>query len=211
MTAAERKVTTLGNRKREVILRAAESEFEKYGYSGTRMQNIADIAGVPKANVHYYFANKQALYDAVLSNVVALWNQALQPIDVSDDPAEVLDQYVRSKVEFTRLYPAATRIFALELLNGGQHLNKQLDKEIRKWTRNRARELEHWIKQGRILPVDPYHLIFMIWSSTQHFAESETQVKSIYRRQSLVKNDYQRLADSLSTMVMRICGLEQRK
>ncbi len=208
MSSVSRNVTALGAKKRDVIIRAAEQEFEKYGYRGARMQRIADFAGVPKANVHYYFSSKQALYDAVLSNVVAVWNEALLPIDPGADPEQVLEQYVRMKVEFTRLYPEATRIFALELLQGGQHLSPSIENETRRWTRDRAREIESWIQQGKILPVDPYHLIFLIWSSTQQFAESETQVKSIYRRKRLTKKDYDQLADSLATMVKRICGLQ---
>ncbi|MBX2870308.1 MAG: TetR family transcriptional regulator C-terminal domain-containing protein [Acidiferrobacterales bacterium] len=211
MSSVSRKVTALGAKKRDVIIRAAEQEFEKHGFSGARMQRIADIAGVPKANVHYYFSGKQALYDAVLTKVVDVWNQALSPISPGADPEQVLDQYVRMKVEFTRLYPEATRIFALELLQGGQHLSASIENETRKWTRDRAREIEGWIQQGKILPVDPYHLIFLIWSSTQQFAESETQIKSIYRRKRLSKKDYELLADSLTVMVKRICGLNTER
>ena len=203
-----RKITALGNRKRDQILRAAEQEFEKFGFGGARMQRIADAGGVPKANIHYYFANKLALYDAVLANVISLWDQALAPINVNDDPAVVLENYVRLKVEFTRLYPSATRIFAQELLNGSPNLSDQLDTDTRSWTRQRAREINRWIRSGQIAPIDPHHLIFMIWSSTQHYAESESQVTSIYKKSSLTKRDYDRLADSITTMVLRICGLD---
>lgn len=211
MSVGAKKITALGLQKRDLIIQAAEREFEKYGFGGARMQRIADLAGMPKANVHYYFSNKQALYDAVLSKVVAIWNEALAPITPGADPEQILEQYVRMKVEFTRLYPEATRIFALELLQGGQHLSSSIASETRKWTRDRAREIEGWIKQGKILPVDPYHLIFMIWSSTQQFAESETQIKSIYQRKKLTKKDYNQLADSLSLMVKRICGFPVSK
>lgn len=208
MTANARKITPLGSIKRDQILRAAESEFERYGYGGARMQRIADTAGVPKANVHYYFANKLDLYEAVLSNVVSLWNQALPPINAYDNPAEVLESYVRMKVEFTRLYPAATRIFALELLNDAPHLSDALQGEIRQWTNQLAEELRRWIKQKKILPLDPYHLIYLIWSSTQHFAVAESQIKSLHRKKKLGKKDHEQMADSLSLMVLRICGLE---
>ncbi|MGI9315999.1 MAG: TetR family transcriptional regulator C-terminal domain-containing protein [bacterium] len=210
MVSLARKITEVGSLKKEHILSAAEAEFEKFGFNGARMQRIADTAGVPKANIHYYFSNKQALYDAVLSRVIEIWNQALAPIDATDDPATVLENYVRMKVEFTRLYPTSTRIFAIELLNGGQHLSGQLMKETRNWTRARAKEIQSWIEQGKILPVDPYHLIFMIWSSTQHYAESETQVLSIIHKKKLSRSDYDSLADSLSVMVLRICGLSSR-
>ncbi len=209
MAEDKRRLTALGSRKREHILRAAESEFEKFGFGGARMQRIADSAGVPKANIHYYFANKMMLYDAVLTNVIELWNKALTPIEAEDDPADVLEKYVRMKVELSRLYPAATRIFALELLNGGPHLSSQLDSQTRKWTRRRAVEINGWIQNKRILPIDPFHLIFMIWSTTQHYAESETQIKSIYKKKNLTKSDYDKLANSLTTMVFRICGIDR--
>lgn len=204
----KRRITPLGNRRRDQILRAAEAEFEKYGYEGARIRRVADIAGIPKANVHYYFSNKAALYDAVLSNVVELWNTALAPIDADADPATVLETYIRMKVELTRLYPAATRIFAQEMLGGWQHISEHLEQETQEWTGHLAAEIENWIRQNNILPVDPYHLIFVIWATTQHYAESGTQVVSIYRKKRLTRRDYDRLADSLVTMVLRICGLE---
>lgn len=207
MAASGRGLTPLGNRRRDQILRAAESEFEKYGYEGARIRRIADIAGMPKANVHYYFDNKAALYEAVLSNVVSLWNTALTPIDAEADPATVLETYIRMKVELTRLYPTATRIFAQEMLSGWQHISERLEQETREWTERLAAEIENWIRQNDILPVDPYHLIFLIWATTQHYAESGTQVGSIYRKKRLTRLDYNRLADSLVIMVFRICGL----
>lgn len=208
MTTSQRRITPLGNRRRNQILRASETEFDKYGYAGARIQRIADIAGLPKANVHYYFGNKAALYDAVLSNVVKRWNTALTPIDEDADPATVLETYIRMKVELTRLYPAATRIFVREMLNGWQHISKRLEQETREWTERLAAEIENWVRKNSILPVDSCHLIFLIWATTQYYAESGTQVASIYRRKRLTRQDYDRLADSLVTMVFRICGLE---
>ncbi|MEM7195076.1 MAG: TetR/AcrR family transcriptional regulator [Pseudomonadota bacterium] len=200
--------TGLGQRRQQQILRAAENEFEQYGFNGARMQRIADRAGVPKSNVHYYFANKSELYDAVLVNVVALWDQALAPIDPDSNPTEVLLEYVRLKVEFTHRYPAATRIFALELLHGGDKMSKRLNRRTCQWTHERAAEIQRWIDRKQILPLNPYHLIFMIWASTQHYAQSETQVRAIYRKRSLTARDHQQWAQSLQVMVLRICGLE---
>ena len=51
MVGLARKITEIGSQRREHILRAAETEFEKYGFNGARMQRIADTAGVPKANI----------------------------------------------------------------------------------------------------------------------------------------------------------------
>ncbi|EGH34461.1 hypothetical protein PSYJA_38159, partial [Pseudomonas syringae pv. japonica str. M301072] len=43
----------------EAIIQAAEDEFARHGFKGTSMNTIAIKAGLPKANLHYYFTNKR--------------------------------------------------------------------------------------------------------------------------------------------------------
>jgi hypothetical protein len=52
---------------REKILEVAKSEFAKKGFQGTRMEMIAEVAGVNKALIHYYFKSKENLYESVLA------------------------------------------------------------------------------------------------------------------------------------------------
>lgn len=49
----------------ESILTAAVGIFQSKGFAGARMQEIADAAGINKALLHYYFRNKQMLFEAV--------------------------------------------------------------------------------------------------------------------------------------------------
>ena len=174
------------------------------------MQHVADRAGVPKSNVHYYFGSKRALYNAVMEDVINLWDQAFEILSIEDDPAIVLTRFVRKKVEFTRLYPRATRIFISVMLHGAPHLSASLNEKMTRWTRERAEVIKQWISLGKIRDVDPYHLIFMIWASTQHFAQAEVQIRSVYGKSVLNKIDYDRQADSLTAMVLRICGLSEK-
>ena len=53
----------------ELILAAAERAFSRSGFKGTTMAQIADQAHLPKANLHYYFGNKENLYLHVLDLV----------------------------------------------------------------------------------------------------------------------------------------------
>ena len=55
------------------ILEAAKKIFHEKGMEGSRMQEIADEAGINKALLHYYFRNKENLFDAV-------FREALQEI-----------------------------------------------------------------------------------------------------------------------------------
>ena len=36
-----------------------------------------------------------------------------------------------------------------------------------------------WVDRGKLAPVDPQHLIFMIWATTQHYADFATQVEAV--------------------------------
>ena len=204
-----RKTSPLGEERKKFILVAAEYEFDQCSYGGARMQRVADRAGVPKSNVHYYFGSKRALYNVVLEDVINLWDRTFETLDSEDDPELLLTRFVRKKVEFTRLYPRKTRIFISEMLHGAPYLSPSLNEQMTQWTRDRAEVIKQWIKLGKISDVDPYHLIFMIWASTQHFAQAEVQIKSVYGKSSLSKNDYDRQADSLTAMVLRICGLTE--
>ncbi|MFT7091696.1 MAG: TetR/AcrR family transcriptional regulator, partial [Candidatus Azotimanducaceae bacterium] len=83
-----------------IIIDAATLEFAGHGLKGARMQAIADRAGLPKGNVHYYFKTKESLYIAVLDNIVDRWNDQFDDIKEDDDPAVALDQFIRNKVRF---------------------------------------------------------------------------------------------------------------
>jgi TetR/AcrR family transcriptional regulator len=53
------------------ILEAAGKVFMKKGRLGTSMQDIADEAGINRTLLHYYFRNKENLFDTIFSRVLA--------------------------------------------------------------------------------------------------------------------------------------------
>ncbi|MEZ2310468.1 TetR/AcrR family transcriptional regulator [Paraburkholderia sp. RCC_158] len=57
------------------ILNAAERVFGEHGYAGASMRNIADEAGVAQALVHYHYATKDKLYEAVFERRSSAINQ----------------------------------------------------------------------------------------------------------------------------------------
>lgn len=52
------------------ILEAAKTEFLEFGLYGARMQSIANRAGMNKALLHYYFRNKEKLFDKVFESAL---------------------------------------------------------------------------------------------------------------------------------------------
>lgn len=190
------------------IIRAAEEEFVRNGFKGTTVQQIADRAGLPKANVHYYFKNKLELYAAVLSDILELWNQAFNDIRGEDDPARAISAYIRAKVMYSKTNPLVSRLFAQEIIQGAPHLGAYFKQDHRDWLQQKAKVIEYWIEQGKMDPVDPYHLIFLIWASTQHYADFGAQITSVMGEDYLNDEGYERIARSLTQMVLKACGLK---
>lgn len=56
---------------RERILKAAAELFAQKGFDGTRISEIAELAEVNKALIYYYFENKQAILDSLLTSVMS--------------------------------------------------------------------------------------------------------------------------------------------
>ncbi len=191
----------------EVILVAAGEQFARHGFKGTSMQSIADQAGLPKANLHYYFKNKQSLYLAVLANTVELWDSTFNEVTADDDPAEALSAYISAKMRFSREHPEASRIFAMEVISGCPHLRQHFDQGYRSWFRGRVEVFEQWIAAGRMDPIDPEHLIFLIWSTTQHYADFGAQICRVLDQDHLADSDFEQATRALVELILKGCGL----
>lgn len=191
----------------KAILEAAEQVFARHGYRGASIQAIAEAAALPKSNVLYYVGSKKTLYVTLLERMMSRWNAMLDDINVEDDPARVLEAFIRSKMQLTREHPQGSRLFAAEILGGAPFLQEYLRGELREWVDQRARVFEQWAERGLMDPVDPVWLIFLIWSATQHYADFEAQVLGITDRQQLNDNDYQRITDFLCQVILKGCGL----
>lgn len=191
----------------EIILKAAEDEFARHGFKGTSMNAIALKAGLPKANLHYYFTNKLGLYIAVLSNIIELWDSTFNSLSADDDPAQALSSYIRAKMEFSRRQPEASRVFAMEIISGGACLTEYFTQDYRTWFQGRAAVFQAWIDAGKMDPVDPVHLIFLLWGSTQHYADFATQICRVSGRTRLTRQDMQDASDNLIRIILKGCGL----
>src|SRR5471032_2425130 len=154
-TQAAKPASRIRQKNEQAIIKAAEDEFARHGFKGTSMNTIAQNAGLPKANLHYYFTNKLGLYIAVLSNIIELWDSTFNHLSVDDEPAEALSRYIRAKMEFSRRQPQASRIFAMEIISGGECLNEYFSQDYRAWFQSRAAVFQSWIDAGKMDPVDP--------------------------------------------------------
>jgi TetR/AcrR family transcriptional regulator len=191
----------------KIILDAAEQEFSANGYKGATIKKIADRAGLPKANIHYYFKSKLELYGAVLNNIVESTNSAFGQINSEDDPAEALAKYIRVKMQFSQENPQASRIFASEIISGAQYLGGYLRQELREWVEDKVSVFSAWTEQGKMNAVNPYHIIYLIWGGTQFYADSAVQVEATLGKNRLDSVDFVKATHSMISMILTGCGI----
>ncbi|WP_425338528.1 TetR/AcrR family transcriptional regulator [Pseudomonas batumici] len=207
LALAGKPASRIRQKNQEAIIKAAEDEFARHGFKGTSMNTIALNAGLPKANLHYYFTHKLGLYIAVLSNILEQWDNTFNHLSADDDPAQALTRYIRAKMEFSRRQPQASRIFAMEIISGGECLTEHFNQDYRTWFQGRANVFQAWIDAGKMDPVDPVHLIFLLWGSTQHYADFATQICRVTGRPRLTKQDMEDASDNLIRIILKGCGL----
>jgi TetR/AcrR family transcriptional regulator len=174
-----RKRTRIQEVNEEKILDAGLEVFSTYGFRGATIDQIAALAGMTKPNLLYYFRRKEDVYLAVLNRTHEGWLQPLEHLDPEGDPATEIAAYIDRKLELSRENPKASRLFAMEILQGAPILQPILNGRLKKLVDEKASVIRRWIAEGRLAPIDPYHLIFMIWATTQHYADFETQIRAI--------------------------------
>ena len=192
---------------RELILGAAEREFARAGFNGATTAAIAEAAGLPKANVHYYFGSKHALYREVLSRTLHDWLVPLDALMPEADPREALAGYIRAKMAMSAGRPDASRVFANELLHGAPVLGELMRTELRTTVRRKAAVIDGWIAAGRMAAVDSTHLFFTLWAATQTYADFDIQVRAVLGRAKLTARDHERATEHVVSLVLRGCGL----
>ncbi|MFT2097280.1 TetR/AcrR family transcriptional regulator [Marinomonas sp. 2405UD66-6] len=191
-----------------LILETSERVFARQGLAKTTTQMIANEAGLPKANIHYYYRSKKDLLEAVLERILRLWLDSVSEFNVEDGPRINLTRYISEKVDQSRMNKNASKVFAMALIGEEPFV---LDYLKRLFVTELAREkatLQTWIDQGLMEPVSTEHLFISIWAMTQTYADFDAQVKIVLQKDTLEDSDYEEAKHFITRMVLASCGVE---
>ncbi len=188
MTIQQRQ-TRIQKKNREAILNAALDVFSDHGFRGATLDQIAQAAGLSKPNVLYYFASKEAIYTALLSGQLETWLDPLRAIDPSGDPVGEILAYIRRKLQMSRESPRESRLFANEIVQGAPHILDQIEGPLKELVDRTAQVFRSWSAENRLADIDPHHLIFSIWATTQHYADFSVQVTGILQSDGIAHFD----------------------
>ena len=146
---------------------------------------------LPKSNVVYYFESKKKLYRQVVENIFNIWREAADAIQPENDPAIALSDYIDTKLELARQRPYGSKVWANEIIQRAPIVQDYLEGELRSWTDDRIRVIDHWIVEGRIRPINPRNLLYAIWATTQHYADFKHQIKTLNEDQDLSEQQWE--------------------
>jgi len=171
--------TRIQARNREVILEAALEVFSAAGFRGATLDEIAARAGLSKPNLLYYFPSKEAVHNALLTQLLETWLDPLRAMNPAGDPLSEIKSYAHRKLELAREYPRESRLFANEILQGAPRMRGVIETDLRALVAEKSAVIAAWMDAGKIAPSDPTHLIFSIWALTQHYADFDVQVRAV--------------------------------
>ena len=157
---------------------------------------------MPSATVHYYFRSKEILYDAVLKQILELWFSKIASIEDSDSPLQEIEKYVRSKMEFSRQHPEASRIFANDVLGGRSNILRQMKTEIGPIVHRKCKLISSWIKRGDIRPTDPLNLFFAIWGMTEYYGIFASEISVYFDGRPMTNEQYEQAVKTAVELVV---------
>lgn len=198
--------TDIRRENERAILEAAEKVFAEAGFGGATMQLIADMAGLPKANLHYYFATKEDLYRRVVQQIFEIWLDAAASFDDAPGPVEGIGAYIDAKMDISRTHPHGSKVWASEVMHGAPVIQDYLETTLRDWTEGRIAVIQRWIDEGKMLPVNPRHLLYMLWATTQHYADFGHQIQTLNSGKPLSDKQWAEAKSSVKEMVLRGIG-----
>lgn len=206
--AREKQQITISNAQRrqqgeDLILRVAEEVFAKHGFHGATVTEIGKCAGLPKANIHYYFSSKEKLYQRVLEDVIDLWLEASQQFEDFDDPAKSLTAYINAKMDLSRTRPNGSKVWANEVARGGSRIQTHLNTRLKQWVESREVWINRWIERGQMRPVNAKYLLYMIWASTQHYADFDTQIIALNNNKPLSDEQFEEAKSCIVEVILK--------
>lgn len=189
------------------ILLAAEKIFAELGFKGATTGRIAEEAGVPKSNVHYYFGTKEAIYKVVMEDLCTTWLSAARDFDISHDPAEALRDYIDAKMDLALQRPHGSRVWVNEMTAGAPNILDYLQDTVKPWMDTHVEVVNHWIANGLMSKVVPQNFIYMIWAATQHYADFEAQINVMNDGQPLTQEQFETAKQNVADILLRGVGL----
>jgi len=162
--------------KEEQILNAAAEVFVEKGLAGTRMQEIADRAGINKTLLHYYFRSKENIYRKIVERVFAGFFSQIEAAMTSDSSFPVaLERFIDGIFSVMLANPRVPLFMMQELSQGGKTVQDILTTLPQRLFELIGREQG----AGNIGPVNPLQFMVTLLGSCIYYFAAEPVVVAV--------------------------------
>jgi len=187
---------------RNAILTAALDVFSQNGFRGATLDQIATAAKMSKPNMIYYFPNKETIFVTLLNQHMDKWLAPLRDIDPAGDPLEQILIYIRRKVRMSRDMPRESRLFANEIVQGAPRMKDNLSGDLKELFDRTKVLFSRWMDDGKIARMEPDHLIYSIWATTQTYADFDAQIQVLSGPDAKVIDGAEAFLENLFTKLL---------
>nr|NQU90194.1 TetR/AcrR family transcriptional regulator [Bacteroidota bacterium] len=141
------------------ILNAAKKVFIEKGRQGTRMQEIANEAGINKALLHYYFRSKEKLFEAVFLEAFHKFLPQIEQLVESDRPFfEVLKFFIDNYINLIFENPHIPGFILHELSQNPDSIARFMSQRVSNLPKLYDK-IEKEMTDGIIKPMDPRQIL----------------------------------------------------
>ncbi len=160
---------------KERILSAAEAVFAKNGFGGARTQEIADLAGVNKAMIHYYFDSKEKLYHAILDQILFdLIKLTQEQLSSKMEPVELVRRFFLGYFDYVASHRHFSRITAMEMGSQDRYLARITETFFKPLFDRGVAFIQEGIDAGVFNKIDPRKLLVTIYAMAMaYFSDAE--------------------------------------
>jgi TetR/AcrR family transcriptional regulator len=183
----------------EKIFNAARVVFQKKGFAGARMQEIADEAGINKAMLHYCFKNKQLLFEAVFMNAFGQLAPQIKEVFNSDDCVfDKIKKFTTSYISFVIQNPFLPAFVIQEMNNNPEFVLQFLNNEKRPNPELFLSQIEAEIEAGIIKSINPKQLLLDLFSMTVFPFAAQMMVKGMIQ---ISDSEFNQMMEERKTLI----------
>jgi TetR/AcrR family transcriptional regulator len=181
-TVRERRPQQRSLATREKVIEVAAVEFAEHGFKAASTRSVATAAGIQHTLITYHFGDKEGLWRAVLGALYQRFDEmyqsrlhGLRGVDASTKLRLILEEFVR----FSAQNPNFHWLMAHEASTGGRRLDWLVNKYVKNFFTSATELILAAQAEGRFVPGDPYHLMYVIIGAVTHVFMLAAEVKSI--------------------------------
>lgn len=201
----ERDLERYGETERRILM-ASVKVFSEKGFDGSRTDEIAKIAGVNKAMIHYYFESKESLYVTLISLVFKRLSLILKeyfggisPETIEEDLSLFIDNYI----ELIRKNINFFKILLWELARGGDQIGRVMKEIIGDQFVEIQLLFDDAVEKGLIRPLVPRHLMLSVIATVLFYFIAHPIVRHLWGEDPLSDENIELRKQEVKKLILR--------